>query len=255
MHERLGLDEPVLQRYLDWLGDLVHGDLGRSYRTNEPVTRMITERLPVTGEIVLLTILLSLLLAIPIGIYSAYRANGLFDQGWALLSSLFISFPPFVSSLALVFVMALTLGWLPATGWSDLGDGLADNLRYVALPVITLALYELPQYARILRADMVATLQEDFILSARAKGVPVRRILLRHALRPSSVSLLTLASLSIGRLIGGAVIVESIFAVPGVGQLIVVNIQSRDVVVVQGVVMFVALVYVVINSSSTSPTG
>jgi peptide/nickel transport system permease protein len=252
VHEDLRLDEPFYTRYWDWISDVVRGDFGTSYRTKEHVTTMILDRIPVTLEIVTLAVLLALAIAIPVGIYTAYRADGRFDRGWLLASSGMISIPPFVTALVLVYVFALLLRdsplRLPATGWADLGDSVPNNLWYVTLPVVTLAVVEIPAFSRLLRADMIATLQEDYILAARAKGVPTRRILLRHALRPSSFSLVTLAGLSVARLIGGAVVVETLFAVPGLGQLIIRAVYDRDILVLQGVVMFIAIVYIVVNT-------
>jgi peptide/nickel transport system permease protein len=264
VHKDLELDRPFYQRYIQWLGvghiidskdyttGILQGDFGTSYRTKEKVMDVIKERLPVTLELVVLAVLLALAIAIPIGIFTAYRADGKFDRSWRAASSALISLPPFVSSLILVFIFALTLRHtffhFPVTGWTRLTDNLPNNLWSAALPVFTLALIEIPAYSILLRADMIATLQEDYILAARAKGLPTMRILLRHALRPSSFSLLTLAALSLGRLIGGSIIVETVFALPGLGQLLVTSITQKDVLIVQGVVMFVAIAYVLLNA-------
>jgi peptide/nickel transport system permease protein len=252
VHKDLHLDDPILERYGRWLSGILHGDFGVSYQTKEKVSSLIAERLPVTAEIVLLAIGLALLIAVPLGIYTAFRADGVFDRVWMVVSSALISVPPFLSALVLVYFFAVRARdspiHFPATGWSPLQDGLGENLWYLVLPVVALALVEIPSFARLLRADMMATLQEDFILAARARGVPTGRILLRHAFRPSTMSLITFASLSIARLIGGAVIVETLFSLPGLGQLTVQSIFSKDVLVVQGVAMFVAIAYVVINA-------
>jgi peptide/nickel transport system permease protein len=252
VHKDLHLDDSVPSRYWRWASDVVSGNFGTSYITKQPVIDAITEALPATAEVVVLTILLSLAVAIPIGVYTAYKPDGRFDRFWALFSSLFISLPSFVVALVLVYLLALLLQdfpiHFPVTGWAKFSESPGENLWYITLPVLTLSLHQIPQYSRLLRADMIATLQEDYIVAARAKGVSTRRILFRHALRPSSFSLVTLAGLNIGQLIGGAVIIETLFAVPGLGQLTVNSVLGRDIAVVQGIVMLVAIVYVVMNN-------
>jgi peptide/nickel transport system permease protein len=163
-----------------------------------------------------------------------------------------MSVPAFVSGLVLVYLLAVRLQDapvnFPATGWSPLDAGVAENLRYLFLPALTLAAIQIPTFSRLLRADMISTLQEDYILAARARGIPPSRLLLRHALRPSSFSLVTLAALSLGSLISGAIVVESLFGLPGVGHAIINSVLNNDVPAVQGIVMFIALTYVVVNS-------
>jgi peptide/nickel transport system permease protein len=248
VHHDLGLDRPFLVRYLGWLGAVGHGDFGTSIRTRQPVLEAISERLPVTGELAALALLLALLASVPLGIYTAYRADGIGDRLTGAGVSLFISSPAFLTGLFLSFFLALRVGIFPVTGWTPFATDPLENLHHVLLPAITLALSEVAIFTRVLRADLIATLQEDFILAARAKGLSTWRILVRHALRPSSFSLVTLAGLSLGRLLGGAVIVETLFALPGVGQLVVQSIITKDLVLVQGIVAFVALAYVVINA-------
>lgn len=252
IHERLGLDDPFYERYWNWISGVVHLDLGTSIRTSQPVLDTIIERLPVTAELVVLSLLMAIVMSVPIGIFTAYRVDRLSDRAWQLVSSGLVAIPPFVGALVLVYVFSLQLTgtpfFFPPTGWVPLSDGLSGNLRTAFLPALTLALNEVPAYSRLLRADMVSTLQSDYVLAARAKGLSTSWILFRHALRPSSFSLVTLAALSTGRLMGGSVIVETLFALPGLGGLLVNNIEAKDVVVVQGIVMFIAIVYVLINS-------
>jgi peptide/nickel transport system permease protein len=252
VHKDLHLDDSVPSRYWRWVSGIGTGDFGESYVTKRPVMDAITEALPATAELVILTILLSLAVAIPIGVYTAYRPDSRFDRFWVLVSSVFVSLPSFVVALVLVYVFALLLQnfpvHFPATGWEKLTDSPGENFWYLTLPVLALSMQQIPQFARLLRADMIATLHEDYILAARSKGVSTRRILFRHALRPSSFSLVTLAGLNLGHLIGGAVIIETLFALPGIGALTVNSVLSKDVAVVQGVVMLVAIVYVVMNT-------
>lgn len=254
VHADLGLDRPVYERYFDWLTDVIRADFGESYRANvseaarQSVTHEIGRALPVTLELMALSILLALAIAIPLGIYTGYKQGGLVDRVWLAISSALVSAPPFVTVPLLVYVFVLKLGLFPATGWIRLTDDPIGNLEHIFLPALALALETLPRFSAVLRSDIAATLQEDFILNARAKGLRQRTVLLRHALRPSSFSLLTMSGISIGHLIGGAVVVEFLFAFPGLGSLMYSAIQARDINTVQGVVMFIALSYVVINA-------
>jgi peptide/nickel transport system permease protein len=191
--------------------------------------------------------LLALAIAIPIGVLAAQRANGLFDKLSTLTAFGFLSVPNFVLGVLLVYVFAVKLNWFPAIYSTSFGEDPLENLRELVLPSITLAAAELAVYIRLLRTDMIATLNEDFITMAKAKGMPTRRILFRHAFRPSIFSLVTVAGLNIGRLIGGALVIEILFAIPGIGSLIVQAIYSRDYLVVQGGVVVIAVGYVLVN--------
>ncbi|ABH00091.1 ABC peptide transporter, permease component (plasmid) [Rhodococcus jostii RHA1] len=246
--ERFGLDGPLIERYLEWLGGVLQGDLGRSMQSQVPVADAILERLPVTLELAGLSILVALLIALPVGVYSGYRPGGVADRITTFLCSVTLSIPSFLLGVLLVFVFAVTLHALPVTGWTPLSAGLGTHLRSLILPVATLAAIEAVAFVRLLRNDMVATLQQDFVLSARARGVPTGRILFVHALRPSAFSLLTVLGVAMGRLIGGTVIIESLFALPGLGSLVLNAINSRDYVLVQGIVLLVAVGYVLINA-------
>lgn len=253
VHQDLGLDRPVHERYLDWLGNAITGDLGESYRPSaaarESVTGQVTEALPVTIELILLSLTLALAVSIPLGVYGAYRKDGALDRITTVAYSLLMSMPSYVLAPVLVFVLVLQLGLLPATRWVPLTADPGENLRHALLPALVLALELVPGFAILLRNDMVRTLEEDFILNARSKGLPPRRVLLHHALRPSSLSLLTLSGITLGRLVGGAVIVESLFSLPGIGTLLLTSVQARDINTVQGVVLFVAAAYVLINAA------
>jgi peptide/nickel transport system permease protein len=247
MRKELGLERPLVVRYVDWLAHAAHGDLGKSYRTRESIGMMIGQRLPVTAELILITQLMALLMAMPAGIFAAYRARSGIDHALGGLSIALLSTPGFVIGIGLIYWLSVSAGLFPASGYNRLSDGLGANLRSMFLPSLTLALAEFPVYMRILRADMIATLQQDFILVARAKGLAVRDILIRHALRPSSLSLATVVGINLGRLVGGAVIIESLFALPGIGQMMVNAVYQRDNFVIQGVVLVVAIGFVVIN--------
>ena len=243
----LGLDRPLPVRYVEWLAGLLRGDLGVSMRTSVPVGAAILSRLPVTIELMVLAQVIAVALAVPLGVLCAYRQNRWIDRLITVTGFAMISVPPFVMALVLIFVVALRLGILPATGYVPLSQGLWPNLRTFILPALSLALIEWVSLMRLLRNDMIVTLHEDFIAMARAKGLPTWQILFRHALPPSSFSLITILGLQIGTLIGGTLVLESIFALPGIGSLLLTGIFARDYVVVQGCILFIAVAYVVIN--------
>ena len=249
LREQLGLDEAPLQRYLGWLGGALSGDLGRTFASGDPVATLIAQRLPVTIELLLLAQVLALAMAIPLGIWSAYRVGRASDHASFAVSLTLLSMPAFLVGILLIYAFALNLEWFPATGYTPLRDGILENLRSMALPAATLALIEFPVYMRLLRSEMVNTLQQNFIGVARAMGLPVWRILLQHAFRPSSINLITIVGINIGRLIGGAVIIEVLFALPGIGQLLVTSIFQKEILVVQGVVLVVAFMFVLINAA------
>ncbi|HZM42129.1 MAG TPA: ABC transporter permease [Acidimicrobiales bacterium] len=247
VREELRLDDPLLVRYGAWLGDVARGDLGRSFRTDQQVADAILERLPVTLEVGGLAVLIALLVAIPLGTLSAFRAGGRADRVVTGASFGLLALPPFMVAILLILVFAVTLGWLPATGWVRFTADPIDNLRHAILPALSLAVGEMAVYTRLLRADMITTLQQDSITMARAKGIPTSRILFRHALRPSSFSLMTVVGLQVATIIGGAVIIETLFALPGVGRLLVDSILQRDLIMVQGCALVIAIAFVVIN--------
>ena len=248
IREDLNLDDPLLVRYVKWLGDVLQGDFGRSYRTNQPVLEAITERLPVTLQIGLMALVFALVLAIPLGVISAYKANTAIDKSITTVSFGLLAIPNFVMALMLVFLFAIPpRDFLPSVGWVKLSEDVAANLQRAILPALALSIGQLAVYTRLLRTDMIATLQEDFVSMARAKGLPTWRILMTHALRPSSFSLLTIVGLQVGALIGGTVIVEQFFALPGIGRLLFESIGNRDLVVVQGLVLFIGLTTVFAN--------
>jgi peptide/nickel transport system permease protein len=248
VREDLRLDDPLPVRYVAWLGDALTGDLGQSYYTRQEVSEAIVERLPVTVEIVVVSMILSLVLAIPLGIVTAYRAGGFFDRFVTGASFGLLAVPSFMMGLLLIYLFAVTLGWLPATGWTPLTEDPIENLRSVIMPALALAIGQIAVFTRLLRSDMMSTLQEDHVLLARAKGLSTSRILVRHALRPSSFSLLTVSALTVGSLLGGAVIVEQLFALPGIGRLLFDAIFQRDLMIVQGTVLVITVGFVLINA-------
>lgn len=248
VNQTLGLDQPFLVRFGQWLGNAVRGDLGTSFRTGQQISDAISSRVPVSLELAVLSLLVALLVAVPVAIYAAYREGGRADRLANAAASTLISTPSFLAAIVLLFLFAVTWQVFPVTGWVAFSQDPLANLQHALLPVAALAASEVAVFLRLLRSDMIATLREDFVLAARATGLPMRRVLLQHALRPSSFSLVTLAGLSLGRLIGGTVIVETIFAIPGLGQYMISSILNKDVLAVQGTVLFIAVGYVLINA-------
>src|SRR6202171_38310 len=243
----MGLDQPIWWRYLSWLGNVTQGDFGRSFRTGQTVLQAVTERLPVSIELMLLAEIIGLAIGVPLAIACAVRNGGAFDRFMTGSAFGMLSLPTFLSAILLIYLFAVELRWLPATGYVPFAEDPVGNLRFLVLPALTLALAEWPGIMRVLRSDMIATLQEDYIAVARGKGLKASRILFVHALKPSSLTLVTITGINIGRLIGGAVIVETIFALPGIGRLLVGAIYTRDLIILQGVVLLVAAGFVLMN--------
>jgi peptide/nickel transport system permease protein len=247
LRQDMGLDQPVWWRYLGWLGHVLEGDFGRSFRTGQTVLQAVAERVPISFELMLLAEIGALAIGIPLAIACAVKSGSAFDRFMTGSAFGMLSVPAFLSAILLIYLFAVQLHWLPATGYVPFSEDPVGNLRCFVLPALTLALGEWPVLMRVLRSDMIATLQEDFIAMARAKGLKPSRILLVHALKPSSLTLVTVTGINIGRLIGGTVIVEQIFALPGIGRLLIGAITTRDLVILQGVVLVVAFGYVLMN--------
>jgi peptide/nickel transport system permease protein len=249
LRERLNLDEPLPVRYVDWLGDFVTGDFGDYYRVSseDPVGDRLTDALPVSLQLMVYSQVLALIIAIPLGVATAYRAGSGFDRAANTGAFALLSVPNFVLALGLAYYIGVWLGWLPPSGYVSPGDDLLEHVRRMVLPTLTLSAAQIAVYMRLLRSDMVQTLQEDFIQMARSKGISDRRVLWRHALRPSSLTLLTVAGLNVGTLISGAVIVEVLFTLPGLGLALFEAISERQYVALQSFVAVLAILYVLVN--------
>jgi peptide/nickel transport system permease protein len=245
----LGLDDPVWQQYLDWLGSALTGDLGTSFVTDQPVSEIIQERLPITLELAVMATMIALVFAIPIGILGAYREGTMADKTSSAAVVFALSIPNFIVGIFLIWLFTVKFQLFPSTGWSRITDkGPWENFRTAFLPSLALALAPLAIYSRLLRSDMIGVLQEDYVLSARAKGLKNSYILFRHALRPSSMSLMTVIGLTFGALLGGTVVIEQLFALPGLGSRLISAINQRDIIVIQGITVFIAAMYVIINT-------
>jgi len=249
IQRQLGLDQPVLTRYWEWLTKALQGNLGVNLVPPvESVSTRIAQALPVNIELATIALVLGLIVSIPLAVLSAYRENSLFDRLVGVGTIGAISVPTFLLALVLVLLVAIDWHLFPIGQWErPTSSGWIENLRYALLPSITLAVGEAAIFTRLLRSELLETLREDYILAARAKGMSPMHILLREALRISSFSLVTLSGLSIGRLIGGSIIAEQVFSLPGIGSIIVNAAQQSDYPLVQGGVLVIAVVYVVAN--------
>ncbi len=248
IREELGLNRPVIVQYASWLGDITTGDLGNSYITDQPVINIMRERLPITLELAAVAIIFAVVLAIPLGVLSAYKQGRAPDKFISAGLQIGLSIPNFVVGVFVIWLFAERLGWFPATGWTRLTDSVTGNIRGVILPAFSLALIDLAVFSRLVRSDMISTLEENYVLSAKAKGMSDGYILFRHALRPSSLSLVTIVALNLGGLIGGTVVIEQLFAMGGIGRQLIDSILRRDYIVIQGITVFIATVYVVLNT-------
>jgi peptide/nickel transport system permease protein len=247
LRKALGLDRPLPIQYLTWVSRVVQGELGRSIRTNQPVAEAIFERLPVTLSLAGASTLLALAVALPAGILSAVRRNSVADVAGTLASLSGISLPNFWLATLLIFLFSVRLGWLPPLGYVSPFKDLWAGLTSLVLPAITLGAATAAVVMRMTRSCLLEVLQLDFIRTARAKGLGGPRVLLRHALRNALIPVVTVVGLQAGALLGGAIITETIFALPGVGRLLVDAIFQRDFPIVQGVVLLLAVNFLLVN--------
>ena len=247
LRHELGLDQPLPVQYVTWVGRLLQGDLGRSVRTHVPVTEDVGRRIGPSLELAAFAMLISLAIAVPVGILSAVRRNSPVD-GFGTMFALFgICMPNFLIALLLIFVVGVVLHWLPISGYVDpLSDPL-EGIRSLTLPAVTLGLALAAVIARTLRSSLLETLSDDYVLTARAKGLDTGAVILHHALKNALIPVVTILGLQFGTLIGGAVITEYVFALPGVGRLVVDAVFARDYPLVQGVVLLIALGFILSN--------
>jgi peptide/nickel transport system permease protein len=247
IRKNLGLDRPFLVRFGEWGFGVIRGDFGRSMFANLPVSTMIMQRLEPTISLMVVTIIISIIVAVPIGVISAWKAGTIIDRGTMALAVIAFSVPVFVVGYVLAYVFSLTLGWLPVQGYVPINQGIWPWLQRLLLPAFTLGSVYIALIARITRAATLEVLQQEYVRTARAKGVSTTKILFVHVLKNAAVPIITVIGLGIGLLIGGAVITESVFAIPGLGRLTVDAILRRDYPVTQGLVLVFSFSYVIIN--------
>jgi peptide/nickel transport system permease protein len=243
----LGLDRPFVVRFGEWLWHVLNGDLGVSIFTNLPVTHMIAQRIEPTVSLMLLTLAFSICFAVPMGVVAAWKQGQWIDRVIMVLAVLSFSIPVFVVGYVLAYTFALQLDWFPVQGYTPIANGIGPWLNNLALPTLALGLAFIALLARITRATMMEVLSQDYVRTAKAKGVDQRQILFVHALKNAAVPVVTIIGIGFAALIGGAVVTESVFAIPGVGRLVVDAILRRDYPVIQGVVLMFSFVYVLVN--------
>jgi len=244
---KLRLDLPLYQQFALWLGNALHGDLGTSIFSNRPVAALFLQRLEPTVALAVMTTIIAVLLAVPVGVLAAWRAGSLVDRGVMGVAVLGFAFPVFVVGYILIYVFAMKLKILPIQGYRPIADGFWPFLQHLVLPSLALGLSFMALIARITRASVLEVLGQDHIRTARAKGLPARRLLFDHALPNAAVPIVTIIGVGVALLLGGVVVTESVFAIPGVGRLVVDAILSRDYPVIQGVLLIFSLTYVVVN--------
>ena len=237
----LGLDRPVYVQYFDWLGRVLQGDLGRSTRDREPIVNGMKIRLPITLELSALAMLLSLVIALPAGIIAAVRPNGVWDMLGSVVALGGIAMPSFFLAILLIYWLAVSLHWLPPSGFERFSDSPGRNLLLMILPAITLGLGLAGPLMRQVRSGLLEVLGQEYVTTARAKGLPPRVVLIVHALRNALIPIITVIGLQVGRLLGGTVIVETMFGIPGIGRWAVDSILLRDFPVVQAVCLVMAV--------------
>lgn len=240
MREQMGLNRPLPVQYGSWAIDAVRLDFGRSVRSRKPVITEITDRLPNTAILALTSVALAVIIGIPVGVLSAAKPNSFFDNLFTAIAFTAVGMPVFWQAIMLILIFSVFLGWLPSSG-------MGPSIRYFILPTIALATVTTARIVRITRSSMMDVLKEDYVRTARAKGVTERAVIYKHALRNSLIPVVTIIGLSFGRLLGGAVLTETIFAWPGLGRLIVEAIRTKDFPVVQGSIMVFAIMFALVN--------
>ncbi|WP_405406083.1 ABC transporter permease [Paracoccus sp. Ld10] len=247
IREAMGLNDPLHVQFVTWVGQLLHGDLGVSLISNTPVATMVADRIAPTLSIAVLTIIMSVALAVPMGVLAAWKHRSAADYAVMTFSVLGFSVPVFVIGYLFILIFSLQLGWFPVQGYTPLSAGLGGFLSNAFLPALTLSTIYIALIARMTRANMLEVLGEDYIRTARAKGAPERTVLFRHALRNAAVPILTVIGTGFALLIGGVVVTETVFNIPGVGRLTVDAILARDYPVIQAMILLTSFLYVLVN--------
>jgi peptide/nickel transport system permease protein len=243
----MGLDQPIWRQYVIWVRGVLTGDMGRSWINNYPVSLLIWQKLPATISLAVGSLLVALVVSIPVGVLSALRPGSWFARGAALYNALMLAIPTFWLGVLLVLVVSLRLGWVPPSGYVPIAEDPVRALKLLALPCITLGVYLSAIFARFLRSAVTDVLSADYVRTASAKGLSHRRVVTGHVLKNALIPVVTMLGIQFGGLLGGAVIVEAIFDVPGLGRLLVTSISSRDYAVVQGTILLAATAFLVVN--------
>jgi peptide/nickel transport system permease protein len=243
----MGLDKPLPLQYAAWLGKMLSGDMGNSILSGRPIFESITQRLPHTLVLAFLSILFSISIAIPIGIIAAVKQNTLVDRVVMFLALVGVSVPSFWLGILGIIVFAVTLQWIPAAGYVSVFENPLTGLRYMAMPSISLGLVLAAVSTRMTRASMLETLRQDYIRTARAKGLGKWAAILKHGVKNALIPVITVIGVDFGWLLGGTVVIETVFGIPGMGRLVVYGIMNRDYPVIQGVILYMAVIYMLVN--------
>jgi peptide/nickel transport system permease protein len=247
LRHTMGLDRPIVAQYFSWVGGILHGDFGQDLISHQPLSDLLAHTLPVTLELTFLAMGLAVALAIPLGVAAARRPRGLVDRALGGITLLGISIPDFVLGTLLVLLFAATLNWLPPEAYVPFTQDPLDNLRHLILPIISLGLAQVAYIAQTTRASMLEVLGQDYIIYLRAKGIRERVIAYKHALRNGALPVVTVIGVQFGTLLGGDIVVENVFSLPGVGKMIVDAVSNRDYPIVQGGVLVIALIFILVN--------
>ena len=247
LRSELNLDRPLPMQYLAWIGHAVHGDLGRSIVSGEPVGGLILDHFGVTASVVLVAVALATLIAIAAGLVAAWRQSSAVDLAVVAAATAVLALPSFWLGLLLLLLFGVKLGWLPFVGYVPFSESASQAALFLVMPIVTLTITESGVLTRMMRASSIDVLQLDYVTHARAKGLPESTVLLRHVFPNAFAPTLTLVGLTLGHLLGGVAVIETVFTLPGLGRLMVDSVSSRDYPVVQGCLLFTAVVYVVVN--------
>jgi peptide/nickel transport system permease protein len=247
IRNRLGLDRPLVQQFVIWIGSVLRGDFGESFFFKKQVSELILERLEPTLALAVCTLVLAVAMAVPLGVLAAWRRGSWIDRTVMGLSVFGFSVPVFVIGYLLIYLVAIQLGWLPVQGYQRLADGFGGFVQRLILPSVTLSVVYVALIARITRASVLEVLNADYVRTARAKGLPELPVMVRHVLRNAAVPIVTVIGLGVALLIGGVVVTESVYSIPGLGRLTVDAVLARDYPTVQAVILLFSVVYVVIN--------
>ncbi len=247
LRDQMGLNEPIAEQYIRWLSGVIQGNLGYSYFMKEPVLTTIINHIGPTVSLAILAQIIAIIISIPLGIIAAVKRGTLTDQSVMLLSLIGMAIPSFLLALFLVLIIGVNLGWLPVAGYQPLAKGLWNHLQFLIMPAIALGTIQTALISRMTRSSMLEVLNTDYIKMARSKGTKEIIVICQHAFKNAFLPILTVIGQTFGALVTGAVVTETIFNIPGIGQLIVNSIERRDYTVIQGIVLFATLAYVCIN--------
>lgn len=247
LRHQMGLDQPILQQYLSWIGNILHGNLGRDLVSHESLSHLLITRLPVTLELTILSLTVAIVLGVPLGIRAAQRPGGISDRILMGVTLWGFSVPDFVLGILLILLFSVALSWLPPQDFVPFSQSPSQNLQHLVMPVLALVVPEMAYIAQTTRASMLETLNQDYITFLRAKGIRENVIGYKHALRNASIPVVSVIGVQFGALLGGAIIIENVFSLPGMGTMVVTAVSSRDYPVVQTGVLFIALMFILVN--------